>query len=82
MAAHPLRRGRAVGVVSAETLDWTAIGSGYLDQVTWRADGRAYLGKVEGLAVRRTMGPEHLELLLVTDDDQGGSTALVAEVGE
>jgi len=44
------------------------------------ADGRAYLGKVEGLAVRRTRGPAGLELLLVTDDDQGGSTALVAEL--
>jgi hypothetical protein len=44
------------------------------------ADGRAYLGKVEGLAVRRTLGPQALELLLVTDDDQGGSTALVAEL--
>ncbi|MBC7657604.1 MAG: sulfotransferase [Frankiaceae bacterium] len=30
-------------VERAETLDWTAIGSGYLDQVAWRADGRAYL---------------------------------------
>lgn len=44
------------------------------------SDGRAYLGKVEGLALRRHLGPGHLELLLVTDDDQGGSTALVAEV--
>ncbi|MGI4742922.1 MAG: DUF6929 family protein [Janthinobacterium lividum] len=49
-------------------------------RLAW-ADGRAYLGKVEGLAVRRTLGPGRLELLLVTDDDQGGSTALVAEVG-
>ena len=48
-------------------------------RLTW-ADGRAYLGKVEGLAVRRTRGPNWLELLLVTDDDQGGSTALVAEL--
>lgn len=42
------------------------------------ADGRAYLGKVEGLALRRALGPNEWELLLVTDDDQGGSTALVA----
>ena len=48
-------------------------------RLAW-ADGRAYLGKVEGLAVRRTLAPGRLELLLVTDDDQGGSTALVAEV--
>jgi hypothetical protein len=47
--------------------------------LTW-ADGRTYLGKVEGLAVRRTLGPHALELLLVTDDDRGGSTALVARV--
>jgi hypothetical protein len=48
-------------------------------RLAW-ADGRAYLGKVEGLAVRRTLGPHALELLLVTDDDRGGSTALVAQV--
>ena len=48
-------------------------------RLAW-ADGRAYLGKVEGLAVHRIRGPGWLELLLVTDDDLGGSTALVAEV--
>jgi hypothetical protein len=48
-------------------------------RLTW-ADGRAYLGKVEGLAVRRHLSSTHLELLLVTDDDKGGSTALVAEI--
>lgn len=45
--------------------------------LTW-ADGRTYLGKVEGLAIRRHLAPNSTELLLVTDDDQGGSTALVA----
>ena len=49
-------------------------------RLAW-ADGRAYLSKVEGLAVRRTLGPQALELLLVTDDDHGGSTALVAQMG-
>jgi hypothetical protein len=48
-------------------------------RLTW-ADGSAYLGKVEGLAVRRALGPKRWELLLVTDDDRGGSTALVAEI--
>jgi hypothetical protein len=48
-------------------------------RLAW-ADGRAYVGKVEGLAVRRPLGPNQWELLLVTDDDHGGSTALVAEV--
>jgi hypothetical protein len=48
-------------------------------RLTW-ADGSAYLGKVEGLAVRRSLGPKRWELLLVTDDDRGGSTALVAEL--
>ncbi|MBJ6142814.1 hypothetical protein [Hymenobacter sp. BT559] len=48
-------------------------------RLVW-ADGRAYLGKVEGLAVRRVLGPNQWELLLVTDDDRGGSTALVAEL--
>lgn len=50
-------------------------------RLAW-ADGRAYRGKVEGLAVRRTLAPGRLELLLVTDNDHGGSTALVAEVRE
>ena len=44
-------------------------------RLTW-ADGRPYLGKVEGIAVRRQLTPDWIELLLVTDDDQGGSTAL------
>jgi hypothetical protein len=48
-------------------------------RLAW-ADGRAYRGKVEGLAVRRTLGPGRWELLLVTDDDAGGSTAVVAEL--
>jgi hypothetical protein len=48
-------------------------------RLTW-AGGREYLGKVEGLAVRRHLSPKSLELLLVTDDDHGGSTALVAEI--
>lgn len=44
------------------------------------ADGRPYHGKVEGLAVRRPLGAGCWELLLVTDDDAGGSTAVVAQV--
>ena len=48
-------------------------------RLAW-ADGRAYQGKVEGLAVRRALGPNRWEMLLVTDDDAGGSTAVVAEV--
>jgi hypothetical protein len=44
------------------------------------ANGNAYLGKVEGLAVRRTLGVGYWEMLLVTDDDLGGSTALVVQV--
>lgn len=47
-------------------------------RLAW-ADGRAYRGKVEGLAGRRPLAGGW-ELLLVTDDDQGGSTALVAEL--
>lgn len=43
-------------------------------------DGHPYIGKVEGIAVRRQLGPGRFELLLVTDDDAGGSTALVAEL--
>ncbi|MDJ0364347.1 hypothetical protein QMK33_04230 [Hymenobacter sp. H14-R3] len=65
--------GSFVGVVNLATQTAT------FARLAW-ADGRAYLGKVEGLAVRRTLGPGWLELLLVTDDDLGGSTALVAEL--
>ncbi|QNH61233.1 DUF6929 family protein [Hymenobacter sediminicola] len=43
-------------------------------------DGKPYRGKVESVAVRRTLGTGHYELLLVTDDDQGGSTAVLVEV--
>ena len=46
-------------------------------RLAW-ADGRAYRGKVEGLAVRRPLATGQFELLLVTDDDAGGSTALMA----
>jgi hypothetical protein len=67
--------GSFIGVIDLATATAT------FARLAW-ADGRAYLGKVEGLAVRRTLEPGRLELLLVTDDDQGGSTALVAEVGE
>lgn len=40
--------------------------------------GQAYRGKVESIAVRRQLRPGSYELLLVTDDDQGGSTAVTA----
>lgn len=43
-------------------------------------DGRPYRGKVESVAVRRQSGPGRYELLLVTDDDAGGSTAVVVEL--
>ncbi|MBC6611757.1 hypothetical protein H8B15_12550 [Hymenobacter sp. BT507] len=43
-------------------------------------DGQPYLRKVEGVAVRRRIGRGHYELLLVTDDDAGGSTALIAAI--
>jgi len=49
-----------------------------LTRLAW-PDGRWYRGKIEGLAVRQQLGPGHYELLLVTDDDAGGSTAVVAE---
>lgn len=65
--------GSFVGAINLKT------GTSAFARLAW-ADGRAYRGKVEGLAVRRLRGPGHAELLLVTDDDQGGSTALLAEV--
>lgn len=48
-------------------------------QLAW-ADGRAYHGKVEGLAVRQQLADGQFELLLVTDDDAGGSTAATAHL--
>lgn len=45
-----------------------------------RPDGQPYRGKVEGVAVRRQLGPGRYALLLVTDDDAGGSTALEVEL--
>ncbi len=90
-----LLNGRLLVTASVEATadaiaDGDTLGSfiGYLDlgartatfaRLTW-ADGRAYLGKVEGLAVRRALGPNQWELLLVTDDDRGGSTALLAKL--
>ncbi|MBF9223542.1 DUF6929 family protein [Hymenobacter ruricola] len=65
--------GSFVGLVDLETQQ-AAFGL-----LAWR-DGRAYRGKVEGLAVRRAVGRRHWEVLLVTDDDAGGSTAVVAEI--
>jgi hypothetical protein len=42
--------------------------------------GAPYRGKVESITVRQVLGPGRYELLLVTDDDQGGSTAVVVEL--
>jgi hypothetical protein len=50
-----------------------------LAQLHW-PDGRVYQGKVEGLAMRRALSATRWELLLVTDDDSGGSTAVKAEL--
>ena len=65
--------GSYIGVLSLEAQ--TAV----FARLAW-ADGRPYQGKVEGLAVRQSARPGQWELLLVTDDDAGGSTAVVAEV--
>ena len=48
-------------------------------RLVW-ADGRAYYGKVEGLAVRQHLANGYFEVVLVTDDDAGGSTAVIAQV--
>jgi hypothetical protein len=48
-------------------------------RLAW-ADGRPYFGKVEGLAVRQQLADGRFELLLVTDDDAGGSTAVTAHL--
>lgn len=41
--------------------------------------GGPYRGKVESVAVRRRTAPGRYELLLVTDDDHGGSTAVTVD---
>jgi len=79
----------SVEATADAVLDGPVLGSfvGRVDLGTGRADlirlawpnGRWYRGKVEGLAVRQQLGPDQYELLLVTDDDLGGSTAVVAE---
>lgn len=65
--------GSFVGVVSLATQTAT------FARLAW-ADGRAYRGKVEGLAVRQQLAANQVELLLVTDDDAGGSTAAMAHL--
>lgn len=42
--------------------------------------GQPYRGKVESVAVRRRLSAGRYELLLVTDDDAGGSTAVTVEL--
>jgi hypothetical protein len=54
--------------------------NGHFAQLTW-PDGKPFREKVEGVAVRRKTAVSY-ELLLVTDDDRGGSTVLVVEVVE
>ena len=66
--------GSFIGLVNLDA------GTADFARLAW-ADGRTYQGKVEGLAVRRALAPGRWELLLVTDDDAGGSTAVVAEIG-
>lgn len=44
------------------------------------SDGRPFREKVEGIAVRRQLTTHAYELVLVTDDDKGGSTALVVRL--
>ncbi|WP_022823872.1 DUF6929 family protein [Hymenobacter norwichensis] len=43
-------------------------------------NNQPYRGKVESVAVRRRIAANRYELLLVTDDDLGGSTAVLVEV--
>jgi hypothetical protein len=64
--------GSFVGVVNLQAHTAT------FARLAW-ADGRAYHGKVEGLAVRH-LHVGQAELLLVTDDDAGGSTAVTAHL--
>ncbi|UYZ64975.1 DUF6929 family protein [Hymenobacter weizhouensis] len=45
-----------------------------------RPGGQPYRGKVESVAVRRRLSASRYELLLVTDDDAGGSTAVLVEI--
>ncbi|MGI4885134.1 MAG: DUF6929 family protein [Janthinobacterium lividum] len=76
--ADPVLDGEVLGSFVG-VLDLAA-GTADFARLAW-ADGRAYRGKVEGLALRPRRPGAPQELLLVTDDDQGGSTALAATVG-
>jgi hypothetical protein len=64
--------GSFVGVVDLQALTVT------FARLAWN-DGRIYQGKVEGIAVRQLRAGQ-AELLLVTDDDAGGSTAVLAHL--
>jgi len=72
----PIADGEVLGsFVGMLDLTWTADRPIALTQLVL-PDGQPYLGKVEGVAVRSVQAPGQYELLLVTDDDQGGSTIL------
>ncbi|SHJ81309.1 hypothetical protein SAMN02745146_0232 [Hymenobacter daecheongensis DSM 21074] len=68
--------GSFVGVLDLAAPPGTAA---TLTRLQW-PDGRPYRGKVESLAVRQQIGPGQWEAVLVTDDDAGGSTAVVVEL--
>ena len=68
--------GSFMGVLDASQLG--AAGAAFVQLAL--LGGQPYWGKVESVAVRRRLGAGRYELLLVTDDDQGGSTAVVVEL--
>ncbi|RSK42264.1 DUF6929 family protein [Hymenobacter perfusus] len=71
--------GSFVGVLELEAAGQQKVLPITLARLVW-ADGRPYRGKVESVAVFRQPAASRYELLLVTDDDAGGSTAVTVEL--
>ncbi|KUG09751.1 DUF6929 family protein [Solirubrum puertoriconensis] len=70
--------GSFVGIIDPKQQSRNAVPTRMAQLV--QPNGKPYLGKVESITVRRELARGRYELLLVTDDDKGGSTAVEVEL--